>query len=133
MWNSDPLSNHYFDKEKYCFHADKCFIDLSEDGSYITVKSMTSPKCVVDLKFTRAAPGFMVGKNGTTYFGTDHKNPWGSMRHAFWPRCNVEGSFMTQRGEVRMDGRGIFIHALQGMKPHHAGTAIGLCCLSSSC
>lgn len=27
---------------------------------------------------------------------------------------------MTQAGEVNFKGRGLFIHALQGMKPHHA-------------
>lgn len=42
------------------------------------------------------------------------------MRHAFWPRCHVEGSIITKEGEINCRGQGIFIHALQGMKPHHA-------------
>ena len=43
------------------------------------------------------------------------------MRHAFWPRCQVQGSIITKTGEIDFKGRGLFIHALQGMKPHHAG------------
>ena len=43
------------------------------------------------------------------------------MRHAFWPRCNVEGSIITRAGAVDLKGRGFFSYALQGMKPHHAG------------
>jgi Svf1-like protein len=42
------------------------------------------------------------------------------MHHAFWPTCKVVGSVLTPTGEVKLDGRGKFIHALQGMKPHHA-------------
>lgn len=75
----------------------------------------------MDIKVARIAPGFVVGKNGTSTFGTNPQKPWGSMRHAFWPRCQVEGSFITQTGEVDFKGRGFFVHALQGMKPHHAG------------
>lgn len=121
LWTSDPLSNYGFDKEKYSFHADKCALSLSEDGSFYIIKSTTNLQCVVNLKFSRAAPGFVVGKNGSSTFGTDPQKPWGSMRHAFWPRCKVEGTFMTKDGEINMQGLGCFSHALQGMKPHHAG------------
>lgn len=43
------------------------------------------------------------------------------MRHGFWPRCQAEGSIITKAGEVNFEGRAFFVHALQGMKPHHAG------------
>lgn len=121
LWATDPLKNYRFDDSKYSFHADSCALELSEDGSFYTIKSSTNRRSVVDLKVSRVAPGFVVGKNGTSYFGTDPKAPWGSMRHAFWPRCRVEGSMMTQTGEVNFNGKGFFVHALQGMKPHHAG------------
>jgi len=74
------------------------------------------------LTITKSAPGFQAGKNGTSYFGTDPKKPWGSMMHRFWPRCQVEGSFISPKeGELSMKGRGIFIHALQGIRPNLAG------------
>ncbi|EKG10686.1 Histone H4 [Macrophomina phaseolina MS6] len=120
LWSSDPLSNYRFDEAKTNFYADNCSVELSADGSSYTIKSSTNKQSIVSLKFTKSAPGFVVGKNGTSYFGTDPANPWGSMRHAFWPRCKVEGSILTKDGELDFGGRGFFVHALQGMKPHHA-------------
>ena len=95
-------------------------MDLSAAGTFYTVKSARNEKSLVDLKITRAAPGFQVGENGTSYFGTDPQEPWGSMRHVFWPRCEVTGGFETKEGRVEFQ-RAMFVHALQGMKPHHAG------------
>lgn len=115
-----------------CFHAEKCSIDLSPDGNAYYFKSNASPSTVVDVKFTRKAPGFVVGKNGTSYFGTDPQKPWGSMKHAFWPRCDVEGDFVTKDGVINMKGRGLFIHALQGMKPHHLAARWNFCNFQSA-
>jgi len=120
LWSSDPLSNIDFDDDKFSFFADGCSMELSEDGSFYTIKSATNEASLVNLKVTRAAPGFVAGKTGITNYGTDPKEPWGSMRHAFWPRCHVEGSIITKAGEIDFKGCGLFILALQGMKPHHA-------------
>ncbi|KAF2265860.1 oxidative stress survival, Svf1-like protein [Lojkania enalia] len=120
LWSSDPLENYGFDEEQFSFYADGVSVELSEDGSSYTIKSATNDNSLVNVKFTKAAPGFVGGKNGTSNFGTDPKNPWGSMHHAFWPRCNIEGAIITKEGEIDVKGRGLFIHALQGMKPHHA-------------
>jgi len=124
LWISDPLDHFRFDQDKHNFYADNCSLELSEDGTEYKVKSTTSKKAIVDLTFKRAAPGFMAGMNGTSFFGTDPEKPWGSMRHSFWPRCEVEGSIVTQSGPVDFKGRGMFVHALQGMKPHHLGWLI---------
>ena len=74
----------------------------------------------MNLTLTQAAPGFQVGRDGKTFFGTNPKEPWGSMRHAFWPRNTVEGSIITKEGSIDFKGKALFIMALQGMKPHHA-------------
>jgi len=121
LWVSTPLDHFRFDHDKHNFYADNCSLELSEDGTEYKVKSTTSKKATVDLTFKRAAPGFMAGKNGTSFFGEDPERPWGSMRHSFWPRCKVEGSIVTPSGPVDFKGRGMFVHALQGMKPHHLG------------
>lgn len=120
LWASDNVSNFSFSADKQDFKADGCSMEISEDGKSYAIKSTANKKAVVDLKFTQAAPGFVVGRNGTSNFGTDPEKPWGRMKHAFWPRCRVEGSIMTQQGPVDFTGRGIFVHALQGMKPHFA-------------
>ena len=103
------------------FHADGCAVTLNPAGDSYTVKSVVNEESIVNLTVTRTTPGFQVGKDGTSYFGTDLSKPWGSMRHAFWPRCRVEGSIITKAGTIDFGGRGFFAHALQGMKPHHAG------------
>ncbi|KAI9731340.1 MAG: putative cell survival pathways protein [Cirrosporium novae-zelandiae] len=120
LWSSDPLEGHGFDEDKLSFYADMVSIDLDDDAKCYTIKSAINEDSIVDVNFTRSSPGFQVGKDGTTIFGTDPENPWGTMRHAFWPRCRVEGSILTRDGEVDLKGTGIFIYALQGMKPHHA-------------
>lgn len=55
------------------------------------------------------------------------------MRHAFWPRCQVEGNIITPAGPLDVKGRGFFVHALQGMKPHHAGMLAELLTVFALC
>ena len=121
LWSSDPLDNYGFDDQKLSFYADGCAVTLNDEGSAYTIKSVVNEASIVNLTVTKVAPGFQVGTDGKSYFGTDAKHPWGSMRHAFWPRCDVEGSVATKSGDVNFKGRGFLSHALQGMKPHHAG------------
>jgi hypothetical protein len=122
LWASDPLSNYGFDEEQYSFFADGVSVELSEDGSTYSIKAAVNENSLVNVKFARSAPGFMGGNDGTSNYGTDPKAPWGHMHHHFWPRANVEGTIITKEGEINVKGRGMFSHALQGMKPHHAGT-----------
>jgi hypothetical protein len=121
------LSNHEFSEDKMSFYADDCAMELSEDGTTYTIKSMCDDKAVVNLTVKRTAPGFVAGKTGKTLFGTDLSHPWGSMRHAFWPRCAAEGTITTKEGPVDFKGKAFFSHALQGMKPHHAAARWTFC------
>ena len=122
LWSSDYLEGIGFDESRLCFYADACALDLSEDGTFYTIKSANNEASLVNLKMTRTAPGFVVGKDGKTFFGTDPVNPWGTMWHKFWPRCTLEGEIVTKDGPIDFKGKGMFTHALQGMKPHHAGS-----------
>jgi hypothetical protein len=105
----------------YSFGADNLAFTLNDDATAYTLKSAVNDDSLVNLTFTRQTPGLVIGNNGTSYFGTDSANPWGSMKHVFWPRCSVEGTIVTKEKVYDFKGRGNFIHALQGMKPHHAG------------
>lgn len=120
LWCSTPLNNYDLSDDKTAFYADDCAVELSEDGTFYTIKSMNDERAIVNLKVTRTAPGFQAGTSGKTLFGTDMSNPWGTMRHAFWPRCVGEGTITTKEGAIDFKGPSLFIHALQGMKPHHA-------------
>ncbi|KAL1955220.1 hypothetical protein VTO42DRAFT_8932 [Malbranchea cinnamomea] len=119
LWSSDPVQNPLFDEDMLSFGGDNLAIQLNEEGTSYTIKSAINENSLVNITITRETPGFCVGKNGTSTFGTDPENPWGSMRHAFWPRCKVEGTIVTPEREIDFTGKGLYIHALQGMKPHH--------------
>ncbi|QIW99144.1 hypothetical protein AMS68_004662 [Peltaster fructicola] len=120
VWHSDMVSDYQFVNDKYDFTSPKCSHKISEDGKTYTVKSTVNPACTVDLKFTQLAPSFMVGKDGTTYFGEDIKKPTGKMKHTFWPRAHVEGVIITKDGHMDMAGKAMFVHVVQGVKPHFA-------------
>lgn len=120
LWSTTPLQQVEFSEDKANFYAKDVAVELSEDGTHYTIKSMADEECIVNLKVTKKAPGFVAGKDGVTLFGTDLTRPWGSMRHAFWPRCWSEGNITTPDGVVDFTGRSFFVYALQGMKPHHA-------------
>ncbi|KAI1945119.1 putative cell survival pathways protein [Ophidiomyces ophidiicola] len=122
LWHTDPVENYLFDEDMLSFGGDNIAVTLNEEGTAYTIKSALNEKSLINLTVTRASPGFFAGKNGTSNFGTDPERPWGSMRHAFWPQCKVEGSIITPDGEIDFAGRGFFVHALQGMKPHHLAT-----------
>ncbi|ELR09602.1 Putative cell survival pathways protein [Pseudogymnoascus destructans] len=120
LWASDPLSDVDFSDDGVNYYAENLAVELSEDGKTYTIKSMTNKTAIVNITMTQTAPGFQAGKDGTTLFGTDLENPWGKMRHVFWPRNKVEGTIVTGDGPIDFKGKGMFVYALQGMKPHHA-------------
>lgn len=120
LWCSTQVKDVEISEDKHNFYAQDCAVELSADGTAFTIKSMTDPKSVVNMTVRQAAPGFVCGKDGKALFGTDLKNPWGTMRHAFWPRSVAEGTITTPDGPIDFKGKALFIHALQGMKPHHA-------------
>ena len=128
LWSSDPLKNVDISDDGLNFYADNVAFELSEDGTTYTIKSMTNEASIVNLTVKRTAPGFQVGKDGRSYFGTDPKAPWGTMRHVFWPRNIASGTIVTKEGPVNFDGsKALFIMALQGMKPHHAAGKWSFC------
>ena len=120
LWCSDQLNNVDFSDDKCNVYADNMAVELSEDATTYVIKSMTNTAAVVNLTVKRTAPGFVVGKDGKTLYGTDLENPWGTMRHSFWTKASCEGSIMTKDGPIDFKGKALFVHALQGMKPHHA-------------
>lgn len=120
VWTSTHLEDFVIKGNN--FYAQNFAIELSEDGNTYTFKSAVNPESIVDVTITKEAPAVIIGENGTSYYGTDIKNPWGSMRHAFWPRNNVKGTIKLGEKEIDIDGKSMYVMALQGMKPHHAAS-----------
>ena len=68
-----------------------------------------------------SAPGFKVGKGpagGFSYFGPDTKNPEGYVVHHFWPLQTATGLFVHKGKALSIAGPGMFVHAIQGMRPN---------------
>lgn len=66
-------------------------------------------------------PGFKVGKGpkgGFSYFGPDLANPEGYVVHRFWPRDTCKGAIILKGKVIDAKGPGMFIHAIQGMRPN---------------
>ncbi|CAE6504522.1 unnamed protein product [Rhizoctonia solani] len=64
-----------------------------------------------------SAEGFKVG-NGNSYFGPDVKNPEGYVVHRFWPRTRCSGAVIKSGQVIEANGVGMFVHAIQGMRPN---------------
>ncbi|TFY83296.1 hypothetical protein EWM64_g726 [Hericium alpestre] len=67
------------------------------------------------------APGFKVGKGpkgGYSYFGHDLEKPDGYVIHRFWPLTHGKGQIIQQGKVLAVDGPGMFVHAIQGMRPN---------------
>lgn len=117
-WTSTKLEE--FRTEGSNFYAKDLSIELNEENNLYTLKSAVNKDSIVDLTVSKLVPGVIFGKDGFTYYGDDLANPWGSMRHLFWPRCSVKGSIKLQNSTIDINGYTMFVMALQGMKPHHA-------------
>lgn len=111
------------------FYAKNLSLELVDGLKYVlklavSLDPLVPLDLVVDMTVTRLAPAVLVGRDGTTLYGTDVKNPWGLMRHAFWPKNKVTGHVEIEGTKVEFqNAHGMLLHALQGMKPHHAAAA----------
>jgi len=124
------MENFEFYEQKWSCRADGFSIEFFESNDCYHITSTLDSETMVDVKIYRSIPGFKVGKDGKTNFGNDPRNPWGCIRHLFWPKGRAEGNVKVKGKKLTVDGKAIFVMALQGMKPHHAGTtclAAGRC------
>lgn len=81
----------------------------------------------VTLEIARPAaiPGWKLGageKGGFSYFGHDPAHPDGFVIHRFWPHYKASGIVVTNGTAVPISGVGMFVHAIQGMRPDLVAT-----------
>ncbi|KZT20138.1 survival factor 1 [Neolentinus lepideus HHB14362 ss-1] len=75
----------------------------------------------LEIKRPASAPGFKVGKGpkgGYSYFGPDPENAEGYVIHRFWPRYVGTGHIIHKGQASPIQGPGMFVHAIQGMRPN---------------
>lgn len=130
VWSSVALAGAEIDGAEFSAHG--VSVSLSEDGSRYRIRANVDPCVTVDVEVVRKAEGFKIGETGTSLYGTDVDEPWGSMRHVFWPSCLVSGTITLNTAQsnavIALDSDlGMFVMALQGMKPHHAAARWNFC------
>lgn len=100
----------------------KASADPSFPETYV-IRANLSDDLQVSLDVSRPAsvPGFKVGqgpKGGFSYFGPEVNKPEGYVVHRFWPHTVATGHVVHQGKASAVKGIGMFIHAIQGMRPN---------------
>ncbi|KAK9474198.1 oxidative stress survival, Svf1-like protein [Dipodascopsis tothii] len=123
VWTSTHLNDFSIkDDRKVDFSADDLKITLSKDLKEYTIVSNVNKESQIDIKIAQEAPGFKIGPDGLTKYGTEVDKPWGTMRHMFWPRATVSGKIVVKGIELAAEGQAMYVMALQGMKPQHTAS-----------
>ncbi|KAJ7756457.1 survival factor 1 [Mycena maculata] len=95
----------------------------SEFPESYTIRGNLSADLQVSLEVSRPklVPGYKIGKGekgGYSYFGPDLSKPDGYVIHRFWPRYYATGHIIRNGAAQAIQGPGMFIHAIQGMRPN---------------
>ena len=95
----------------------------SEYPESYTIRANLSAELQVSLEVKRPAsiPGYKLGKGakgGYSYFGPDPENAEGYVVHRFWPRFTSAGHVIHNGHAIPIQGPGMFVHAIQGMRPN---------------
>uniref|UniRef100_A0A8H7Y2Y3 Survival factor 1 n=1 Tax=Psilocybe cubensis TaxID=181762 RepID=A0A8H7Y2Y3_PSICU len=93
-----------------------------------TIRANLGNDLQISLEVTRPAsiPGYKVGKGpegGYSYFGVDPKKADGYVIHRFWPRFKATGHIIRSGQAESIQGSGMFVHAIQGMRPNLVASA----------
>lgn len=135
IWKSVNVTNFVTPPpglDKRSSKADQFSITLksnpgSEYPESYVIRANPSDDLQVSLEIQRPAsiPGYKVGKGeegGYSYFGTDTKKADGYVIHRFWPRYQASGHVISSGKAEAIKGSGMFVHAIQGMRPNLVAT-----------
>lgn len=87
----------------------------------INVNFSSDLQISLDVRRPTSVPGFKIGKGpkgGYSYFGHDLEKPDGYVIHRFWPRAVATGHVIQNGKATSVEGPGMFVHAIQGMRPN---------------
>jgi len=132
IWKSVNVSNFVSAPpglDKRSCKADEFSITFKSDPtpSY-SIRANLSNKLQVFVDISRSAsvPGFKIGKGpqgGYSFFGRNTAKPDGYVVHRFWPLTTASGHVVHEGKAISMDGQGMFVHAIQGMRPNLVASA----------
>jgi hypothetical protein len=109
------MSNFKLSPDRRSATAENMSITLNPECNKYTVNLTHSTELIVSFEFERVDRGFKIGE-GKTYFGQDKST--GFVEHKFWPKGNVKGNIIVDGRAFDVTGVGLFVHAIQGMRPH---------------
>ena len=75
----------------------------------------------LEIQRPASIPGYKVGKGpqgGYSYFGPDPRKAEGYVIHRFWPRFKATGTVIHNGKAKPVQGPGMLVHAIQGMRPN---------------
>ena len=75
----------------------------------------------LEIQRPASIPGYKVGKGpqgGYSYFGPDPQKAEGYVIHRFWPRFKATGTVIRSGKAIPVQGSGMLVHAIQGMRPN---------------
>ncbi|KAH8921055.1 oxidative stress survival, Svf1-like protein [Atractiella rhizophila] len=118
-------------------------VDPSSPDTY-TITGKYDAEVSISWTVKRLTEGWKFGsgpRGGMTYFGPLSEDPvptgeepdtkaggHGYVVHRFWPRCEIKGETKIGMERVEMEeSRGIFIHAIQGMRPNLVAARWNFC------
>lgn len=95
-----------------------------EDGSQqyeISATLDNELQLMYTVKRSASAKGWKLGqgdKGGFSYFGENPAAPVGHVVHRFWPHVQVSGMVVLKGRAIDANGQGMFVQAIQGMRPN---------------
>ncbi|KAE8211539.1 hypothetical protein CF327_g4724 [Tilletia walkeri] len=98
--------------------------DTLPDGSEsYEISASFDQEVQIAYTYTRpaAAKGWKLGagrEGGKSIFGSNPDSPDGYVVHRFWPQAKTSGHLIIKGSLVDAAGNGMFIHAIQGMRPN---------------
>ncbi|EJD43098.1 oxidative stress survival, Svf1-like protein [Auricularia subglabra TFB-10046 SS5] len=128
VWSSTNVSNFSAtggkEDKRSCKAKEFTVVHSDAGGSEsYTIMAQPAKDLQVSVVLTRAAdaPGWKLGKGpkgGRSFFGRDPDGPDGYVVHRFWPRTHTSGHIVYKGKAISVDGSGMLVHAIQGMRPN---------------
>ncbi|KAK0557378.1 putative cell survival pathways protein [Tilletia horrida] len=113
-----------FDKRSCKSDQFTVLFDSHPDGSEsYDISASFDQELQITYKYTRpaAAKGWKLGAGptgGKSIFGSNPDSPDGYVVHRFWPQAKTSGHIMLKGNLIDATGNGMFVHAIQGMRPN---------------
>ncbi|PWN27516.1 oxidative stress survival, Svf1-like protein [Jaminaea rosea] len=99
------------------------FETLADGSEKYTIEANMDSDLQLAYSFTRPkeAQGWKLGagpEGGKSLFGTNAASPDGYVVHRFWPTSHSSGHFIIKGQAIDATGQGMFVSAIQGMRPN---------------